>query len=93
MADEIEKEKYEHYINHEQRNIFAENNKDSDQDGLKDFEENYFGTDKNNPDTDHDGYTDFIEIKNGHNPLGSGKLQLNNFDAILNKLSKSKETD
>lgn len=57
------------------KNIFAENNKDSDEDGLRDLEEKYFGTDPEIKDTDQDGYSDFEEIKNGYNPIGEGKLE------------------
>ena len=46
-----------------------EANKDSDNDGLKDWEEKIYGTDPNNPDTDGDGYLDGKEIANGYNPL------------------------
>jgi len=42
---------------------------DSDKDGLEDWQEILFGTDKNNPDTDGDGYLDGEEILSGHNPL------------------------
>ncbi len=44
-------------------------NKDSDADGLKDWEERIYGTDPFNPDTDGDGYLDGEEIANGYNPL------------------------
>ena len=47
---------------------------DSDNDGLSDKEEEFYGTDKNNSDTDGDGYKDGDEVKNGYNPLGAGKL-------------------
>ncbi|MCH7882795.1 hypothetical protein IIA95_00010 [Patescibacteria group bacterium] len=42
---------------------------DSDGDGLKDWEEQLWGTDPNNPDTDGDGTTDNEEIQLGRNPL------------------------
>jgi len=42
---------------------------DSDNDGLKDWQENLYRTDANNPDTDGDGYLDGEEIDSGHNPL------------------------
>jgi hypothetical protein len=48
-------------------------NKDSDNDGLSDYLESYYGTNPNNPDTDGDGYKDGDEVKNGYNPNGSGK--------------------
>ena len=43
--------------------------KDSDNDGLKDWEEELFHTDLLNPDTDGDGYLDGEEVDSGHNPL------------------------
>ncbi|MCX6730212.1 MAG: hypothetical protein NT058_01815 [Candidatus Portnoybacteria bacterium] len=43
--------------------------KDSDSDGLKDWEENLYKTDPLNSDTDDDGYLDGEEINSGHNPL------------------------
>lgn len=50
--------------------------KDSDCDGLSDYEEkNIYCTDPNNPDTDGDGVKDGNEVKQGRNPLGSGKLR------------------
>ncbi|MFA6171912.1 MAG: CAP domain-containing protein [Patescibacteria group bacterium] len=51
-------------------------NKDSDNDGLGDYEELYvYGTDPNNPDTDGDGITDGDEVRMGLNPTGSGRLK------------------
>jgi len=48
---------------------------DSDNDGLTDADElNIYGTDPNNPDTDGDTYPDGVEVANGYNPLGEGKL-------------------
>ncbi len=47
---------------------------DTDNDGLPDELEAYYGTDINNPDTDNDGYTDGQEVQNGYNPAGEGKL-------------------
>ena len=35
---------------------------DSDWDGLSDFQENFFGTDKHNPDTDGGGVNDWQEV-------------------------------
>jgi len=70
MADEIEKEEYEEYL-HEKNietkpniELFKNKNLDTDKDGLKDFEEEYFGTDVNSLDSDQDGYDDYEEIKN-----------------------------
>ncbi len=42
---------------------------DSDNDGLRDWEEELFKTDPRNPDTDGDGYLDGEEVNSGHNPL------------------------
>lgn len=48
---------------------------DTDGDGLSDREEfRVFGTDPKNPDSDGDTYTDGVEVKNGYNPKGQGKL-------------------
>ncbi len=46
--------------------------KDSDNDGLLDWEEKVYGTDPNNPDTDGDGTTDGEEIKQHRDPLVAG---------------------
>lgn len=48
-------------------------NEDTDGDGLTYREEKQYGTDPENPDTDADGYPDGEEVKNGYNPLGTGK--------------------
>jgi hypothetical protein len=47
---------------------------DSDEDGLSDKEEMFYGTDPNNPDTDGDGYLDGEEVEAGYNPNGAGTL-------------------
>lgn len=52
--------------------IAEEINKDSDNDGLKDWEETLWKTDPNNPDTDKDGVPDGQEIKENRNPLLAG---------------------
>ncbi len=50
-------------------------NKDTDGDGLSDFDElNKYFTDPNKPDTDGDSYVDGAEIGGGYNPCGDGKL-------------------
>jgi len=49
--------------------IIESQNKDSDNDGLKDWQEDLYKTDSNNQDTDGDGYIDGEEINSGHNPL------------------------
>ncbi|MBU4284869.1 thrombospondin type 3 repeat-containing protein [Patescibacteria group bacterium] len=52
--------------------IIESESKDTDNDGLKDWEENLYKTDPLNPDTDADGYLDGEEINSGHNPLVKG---------------------
>jgi hypothetical protein len=49
---------------------------DSDNDGLIDAREEFYGTDPNNPDTDGDGFSDGFEVINGYNPNGEGKLEI-----------------
>jgi hypothetical protein len=51
------------------------NYSDYDDDGLPDKMEEALGTDSYNSDSDLDGYLDGEEVKNGYNPLGSGKLK------------------
>lgn len=52
--------------------LLINRDKDSDNDGLKDWEEAIYGTDKNNPDTDGDGANDKEEIVSGRDPLKKG---------------------
>ena len=49
---------------------------DSDQDGLIDEIETYYGTDPNNPDTDGDGFSDGNEVSRGYDPLLPGEAKL-----------------
>jgi len=49
--------------------IIESQNKDSDNDGLQDWQEALYKTDYLNPDTDGDSYLDGEEINSGHNPL------------------------
>lgn len=69
--------------------------KDSDSDGLPDWEETLWGTDETNPDTDGDTTADGAEVKLGRNPIVKGpkdKLQ----DAPLSATTtteKLSETD
>ncbi len=50
--------------------------KDSDEDGLYDWEENLWGTDVNDPDTDEDGTGDGEEVAQNRNPLIAGPNDL-----------------
>lgn len=49
--------------------VIESQNIDTDNDGLKDWEEELYKTDPYNPDTDGDGYLDGEEVNSGHNPL------------------------
>jgi len=49
---------------------------DSDNDGLIDGREEFYGTDPANPDSDGDGFSDGFEVINGYNPKGEGKLEI-----------------
>lgn len=51
---------------------------DPDADGLTNAEEAYYKTDGNKNDTDGDGFIDGEEVRNGYNPLGTGKLDSDN---------------
>lgn len=71
--------------------------KDTDQDGLKDWEETLWKTDPNNSDTDKDGTTDGEEVKTNRDPLKPGpndKLEISsdlnaaNTDTLTQKLGK-----
>lgn len=46
--------------------------KDADGDGLPDWQEEIWGSDKNNPDTDGDGTTDGKEVNESRNPTVAG---------------------
>lgn len=52
--------------------IFSQAIKDSDGDGLKDWEEQVWTTDPKNPDSDNDGTLDGKEINQNHNPKKKG---------------------
>lgn len=77
--------------------LVADNNLDSDSDGLSDNLEKALGTDPNKKDSDGDGHSDFDEINNGYNPLGSGKINIdlnfskNNSGKIFLQTEKSGE--
>jgi hypothetical protein len=49
--------------------IIESQNRDTDNDGIRDWEEELLKTDPNNPDTDSDGFLDGEEMNSGHNPL------------------------
>jgi hypothetical protein len=51
-------------------------NKDSDQDGLADWEEALWGTDPNNPDSDSDGTPDGEEVSANRDPVVKGEDDL-----------------
>ncbi|MBU2263276.1 thrombospondin type 3 repeat-containing protein, partial [Patescibacteria group bacterium] len=52
--------------------LFKSNDKDSDNDGLMDWEEALWKTDPKNPDTDGDGTLDGEEVNQGRDPLKAG---------------------
>lgn len=52
--------------------IIESQDKDTDNDGLRDWEEELYKTSPYDPDTDNDGYLDGEEINSGHNPLVKG---------------------
>ncbi len=59
----------------ESQNVLSfatEAEKDSDNDGLKDWEEGLWKTDLNNPDSDDDGTSDGEEVRNKRNPMKAG---------------------
>ncbi|MBU0707623.1 hypothetical protein KKG41_04595 [Patescibacteria group bacterium] len=47
---------------------------DTDGDGLTNYLEDLYGTNKTKIDTDGDTYSDLVEIEGGYNPLGEGKM-------------------
>ncbi len=53
--------------------LIASASKDSDGDGLPDWEEQLRGTDPHNPDTDGDGVSDGQEVAQGRDPLTPGE--------------------
>jgi hypothetical protein len=67
--------------------------KDSDNDGLKDWEEQLWKTDPENPDTDGDATQDGLEIKQGRNPLVAGQNDKLDTDTITNKINTETEND
>ncbi|MFH1822808.1 MAG: hypothetical protein ABH830_03850 [Patescibacteria group bacterium] len=75
--------------------IINYNDADDDNDGLANRLENALDTDPNKTDTDNDGYNDKIEILNDYNPLGQGKLNIdenftnNNLGKIFLQVEKA----
>jgi hypothetical protein len=67
--------------------------KDTDNDGLKDWEEDLWKTDPNKPDTDGDGTNDFEEIRLGRNPLIKGPDDKLDKETIDKKINSSLESD
>lgn len=67
--------------------------KDSDSDGLKDWEEELWKTDPLNSDTDADGATDGQEIKQGRDPLIAGPNDKLDTDTVANKVNNELEKD
>jgi len=66
--------------------------KDSDNDGLKDWEESLWGTDPENPDTDGDGTKDGEEASLGRNPLKEGPDDKMNDVKFISSKNSSVET-
>ncbi|MBU3925588.1 thrombospondin type 3 repeat-containing protein [Patescibacteria group bacterium] len=65
-------------------NLFKDKEKDSDNDGLKDWEETLWKTDPNNSDTDGDGTADGEEIKQSRDPAKPGPDdKLNEFKNLI----------
>lgn len=67
--------------------------KDTDNDGLKDWEEQLWKSDPANPDSDSDGTPDGLEIKSGRNPTIAGPNDKLDLDTIENKINTETETD
>ena len=66
-------------------------NKDSDKDGLKDWEEGLWSTDLNNPDTDGDGTNDGDEVDDNRNPNLPGPDDELNQGFVLQKKENNNE--
>jgi hypothetical protein len=83
----------------EQESVTLERNpqilKDSDGDGLMDWEEDLWKTDKNKKDTDGDRVSDFDEIRAGRNPLvaGDGKTDKLDAETVAKKINPVIESD
>ncbi|MEK7574799.1 MAG: hypothetical protein AAB511_01050 [Patescibacteria group bacterium] len=66
---------------------------DTDQDGLRDWEEGLWKTDPINPDTDSDGTEDSAEIKLNRDPLLAGPNDKLDTDTVDNKINPETEAD
>lgn len=67
--------------------------KDSDGDGLRDWEESLWKTDPYNPDTAGDGVPDGKKVKEGRNPLLPGPDNVLDAAAIKSKVNPQTESD
>ncbi len=67
--------------------------KDTDGDGLKDWEEDLWKTNLEDPDTDKDGTIDFEEIREGRDPLLKGPNDKLDLKTIQDKINPSLESD
>ena len=76
LTKESGEEKFENVAVQEQQSftdlLRSDPHKDSDNDGLKDWQEALWQSDKNNPDTDGDGTLDGEEVANNRNPIKAG---------------------
>ncbi len=69
-------------------------NKDTDKDGLLDWEEALWKTDINNPDTDGDGTPDGQEIKDGRDPAKAGPDdKIENYDNFQSSSQEVSHTE
>lgn len=66
---------------------------DSDNDGLKDWEEQLWKTDSHNPDSDGDGVMDGAEIKSGRNPTFAGPNDKLDQETVGSKINSQTEQD
>lgn len=67
--------------------------KDLDNDGLKDWEEELWGTDINNKDTDGDKTDDFTEIREGRSPIIKGPNDKLQDEELRKKINPTIESD
>ncbi|MBU6389972.1 hypothetical protein KGQ31_00290 [Patescibacteria group bacterium] len=67
--------------------------KDSDNDGLKDWEEELWKTDPYNPDTAGDGMPDGMKVKQGRDPLRPGPNNFLASSTVAAKINTTTESD